>query len=101
MRAVVPSCLLRLPRLLGDSSDSEDGHRPFGLEDRACSCNAQGRLWRYSLHDYAEDEGPECFISPLAFECKRSQAVTELPVFLIFGYHKMLVESRKGSRCCG
>jgi hypothetical protein len=55
----------------------------------ACGCGGeQGRVLGYPLGDYkALPGGPDCFISPIGFECSTCGKVTEVIDTDLHGYH--------------
>lgn len=88
LRTTAPSCLKGvkvIPTRLPEPFDNN----PCSVWQVACRCGAlQGRLLGYSLKDYnAEYNGPECFLTPLAFECAACNQVTELLDTDLHGYH--------------
>jgi hypothetical protein len=87
LRVTVPSCLRGFRVTKATLPEAWDDN-PCSVWRIACACgSAEGRFLGYSLHDYTADDGLECFISPLAFECKRCQTVTELLDTDLHGYH--------------
>ncbi len=81
LRTIAPTCLRNAnatPSKLPEPFDNN----PFSVWQIACRCGgAHGKFLGYSLRDYnSEYDGPECFLSPLAFECAACKAVTELLV---------------------
>ncbi len=64
----------------------------------ACTCGEQrGRVLGYPLRDYNPNyDGPECFISPLSFECTDCRKVTEIFDTDIHGYHSEVAKIEGG-----
>jgi hypothetical protein len=88
LRSTVPSCLSNAkvtPAQLPEPFDNN----PCSIWQIACRCgDTNGRFLGYSLRNYNTDyDGPECFLSPLAFECSACQIVTELLDTDRHGYH--------------
>jgi hypothetical protein len=88
LRTTAPSCLkgfkttpAKLPEPFDDNLCS--------VWQVACPCGgARGRFLGYPLRDYnPKYDGPECFLSPLAFECATCKAATELLDTDRHGYH--------------
>ena len=88
LQTTAPSCLKGFkitPAKLAEPFDDN----PCSVWQVGCTCGGEhGRFLGYSLKDYnSEYEGPECFLSPLAFECAACHAVTELLDTDRHGYH--------------
>ena len=75
----------------------DDNPRSVWLLGRQCG-ESHGRFLGYPLRDYnTEYDGPECFLSPLAFECSACNTTTELLDTNLHGYHAE-TESREGGK---
>jgi hypothetical protein len=88
LRTTAPSCLRGFNATPAQLPEPFDDN-PCSIWQLACRCaGTQGRFLGYPLRDYnPEYNGPECFLSPLAFECAACQAVTELLDTDRHGYH--------------
>jgi hypothetical protein len=88
LRATAPSCLEGCRLCTGRLSKPFDNN-PCSVWTIGCNCGGStGRLLGYSLKDYNKDYvGPECFLSPLAFECNECNKVTEILDTNLHGYH--------------
>ncbi len=64
----------------------------------ACDCGEErGRVLGYPLHDYNPTyDGPECYLSPLGFECSCCGKVTEIIDTDIHGYHSEVAKIEGG-----
>jgi hypothetical protein len=64
----------------------------------ACTCGEErGRVLGYPLRDYNLDyDGPECFVSPLGFECSGCGKVTEIIDTDTHGYHSEVAKIEGG-----
>ena len=79
LRSTVPSCLRGFrvtPAHLPEPFDDN----PCSVWQISCPCGGKkGRFLGHSLKDHnANYAGPECYISPLAFECHHCKKSTEL-----------------------
>jgi hypothetical protein len=88
LRTTAPSCLKGFqatPATLPEPFDDN----PCSVWQLACRCGGRrGRFLGYPLRDYNPDyDGPECFLSPLAFECAACGAATDLLDTDRHGYH--------------
>jgi hypothetical protein len=88
LRTTPPSCLSDFkikPAQLPTPFDSN----PCSVWQIACRCGGgRGRFMGYPLKSYNTDyDGPETFISPLAFECTECNRATELLDTDRDGYH--------------
>src|SRR5205823_3801965 len=88
LRTTAPSCLRNFNATPSELPEPFDNN-PCSVWQLACCCgNSRGRFLGYSLKDYnAEYNGPESFISPLAFECSACKTITELLDTDRHGYH--------------
>jgi hypothetical protein len=88
LRTTAPSCLKGFKVIPAQLPEPFDDN-PCSVWQLACRCGGvQGRFLGYPLKDYDPAyTGPECFLSPLAFECATCQAVTELLDTSRHGYH--------------
>jgi hypothetical protein len=96
LRTIAPLCLRGFNATPAQLPEPFDDN-PCSVWQVACHCgNTQGRFLGYPLRDYIpEYDGPECFLSPLAFECASCRAVTELLDTDRHGYHAE-VDRREG-----
>ena len=88
LRMAAPSCLKDFKIAPAQLPEPVDSH-PCAVWQIACRCgSAIGQFLGHPLKDYnAEYDGPECFLSPLAFACSDCKAVTELLDTDRHGYH--------------
>jgi hypothetical protein len=88
LRTSAPSCLQGFKATPSQLPEPFD-ENPYSVWRIACHCGGtNGRFLGYPLKDFnPEDDGPECFLSPLAFECASCNAVTELLDTDRHGYH--------------
>ncbi|QDS99347.1 hypothetical protein [Adhaeretor mobilis] len=88
LQTAVPSCLKQFKTTPAELPKPFD-ENPCSVWRIACKCGGeQGHFLGYPLKDYnAEYDGPECFLSPLAFECNTCSTVTELLNTDLHGYH--------------
>ncbi len=88
LRITAPACLNDCRLGQGQLSKPFDTN-PCSVWTVACNCGGStGKFLGYPLSDYSKDyEGPECFLSPLAFECNTCKKVTEILDTNLHGYH--------------
>lgn len=91
LQTTAPSCLKGFKATPSKLAEPFDNN-PCSVWLVACSCGGMhGRLLGYPLKDYdSEYDGPECFLSPLAFECAACKVVTEMLDTDRHGYHAEL-----------
>lgn len=88
LRTVAPSCLKGFTVSATQLPEPFD-ENPCSVWQIACRCgNNKGRFLGYPLKNYnTEYDGPECFLSPLAFECSVCHSATEILDTDRHGYH--------------
>src|SRR5262245_48970128 len=88
LRTTAPSCLQGFSATPAQLPEPFDDN-PRSVWQIACRCGeATGRFLGYPLKEYnSEYDGPQCFISPLAFECSACKTVTELLDTDRHGFH--------------
>jgi hypothetical protein len=88
VRITPPSCLSGFLCAHGTLPKPWDDN-PRSVWQVTCSCGSTtGRLLGYPLREIRRDyDGPECFLSPLAFECGRCGTTTELLDTDKHGFH--------------
>ena len=97
LRKTAPSCINGF-RLTATELPVEWDDSCKSVWRLACACGEeQGRVLGYPLSDWnSEYRGPECFLSPLAFECSKCGKVIEIIDTDVHGYHSQLARIEGG-----
>ncbi len=97
LQTAVPSCLRQFKTTPADLPEPFDDN-PCSVWLIACTCGGeQGRFLGYPLSSYnTEYKGPQCFLSPLAFDCIACNTVTELLETDRHGYHAEVARLESG-----
>jgi hypothetical protein len=97
LRAAPPSCIrgFRLTQAELPVAWDDNCRSVWRL---VCACGEdRGRILGYPLRDYdPEYDGPECFLSPLGFECSACGKVTEIMDTDLHGYHSEVAKIEGG-----
>ncbi len=91
VQKTAPTCLNDCC-LFEDKLSTPLDSNPCSIWTIACRCGGKtGQFLGYSLKDYSKNyTGAECFLSPLAFECKECKKITEILDTDLHGYHSEL-----------